>query len=133
MMEELKPLTISNSLFSNPSVLLTPTFEKYVFVQPLSHEFLLTQSIYTLIHKHFKVELIKTGTFKLKGIKYLCAQEHDGAVKVDDWMNYLWSSKQKFNYLLKVESLFTMYLINLFFPIFNSTEKVLLPGKKDRF
>ena len=132
-MRELKPLTISNSIQSAPSVLLTPEMEKFVFIQPLYPDFLLAQSLFTIIHKHFKVEQLEAGVFKLKEVKYICAEEPEGIIQVDDWMHCLWSSKRKFNRLLNPSSLFKMFLINLFFPVFSTTQKLLLPGKKDRF
>src|SRR5690554_7159179 len=96
-MRELKPLTISNSIQSAPSVLLTPEMEKFVFIQPLYPDFLLAQSLFTIIHKHFKVEQLKAGVFKLKEVKYICAEEPEGIIQVDDWMHCLWSSKRRFN------------------------------------
>lgn len=133
MMKELKPLTISNSVKSAPSVLLTPEMEKFVFVQPLTQEFILAQTIYTLIHKHFKIELLEAGIFKLKGVKYLCAAEPEGVLTLDEWQDYLWNAKRSFNHLLNPDSLFRMYLVHLFFPVFSNSRKMILPGKKDRF
>ncbi|HLV41574.1 MAG TPA: hypothetical protein VKY37_04800 [Brumimicrobium sp.] len=132
-MRELRPLTISNSIKSAPSVLLTPEMERFVFVQPLYQDFLLAQNLYTTIHKHFKIELLEAGVFKLKEVKYICANEPEGIVPVDDWMDCLWSTKRKFNRLLNPSALFKMFLINLFFPLFSPTRKLLLPGRKDRF
>ncbi|WP_107037657.1 hypothetical protein [Brumimicrobium mesophilum] len=132
-MRELRPLTISNSIKSAPSVLLTPELEKFVFVQPLTQDFILAQTIYSLIHKHFKIEMLEAGMFKLKEVKYLLAEEPEGILTVDDWMDSLWTSKRKFNHLLNPQSLFKMYLVNLFFPVFASTKKLMIPGKKDRF
>jgi hypothetical protein len=132
-MRELRPLTISNSIKSAPSVLLTPEMERFVFVQPLYQDFLLAQNLYTTIHKHFKVESLEAGVFKLRDIKYICANEPEGIIPVDDWLDCLWSTKRKFNRLLNPSALFKMYLINLFFPIFSTTQKLILPGKKDRF
>ena len=132
-MRELRPLTISNSIKSAPSVLLTPEMERFVFVQPLYQDFLLAQNLYTTLHKHFKIELLEAGVFKLKDIKYICANEPEGMISVDDWMDCLWSTKRKFNRLLNPSALFKMFLINLFFPLFSTTQKLLLPGKKDRF
>ena len=132
-MRELRPLTISNSIKSAPSVLLTQEMERFAFVQPLSPDFLLAQNIYTAIHKHFKVESLEVGVFKLKGINYICAEEPEGLLVMDDWSDYLWSTKRKFNRLLNPSSLFKMYLINLFFPVFPHSKKLILPGKKDRF
>lgn len=132
-MRELRPLTISNSIKSAPSVLLTPEMERFVFVQPLYPDFLLAQNLYTTIHKHFKVELLEAGVFKLKEIKYICANQPEGIIPVDDWMDCLWSTKRKFNRLVNPSAVFKMFLINLFFPLFSSTQKLLLPGRKDRF
>jgi hypothetical protein len=132
-MRELRPLTISNSIKSAPSVLLTPEMEKFSFIQPLNPDFILAQTIYTLIHKHFKVEMLEAGMFKLKEVKYLLAEEPEGVLNVDDWLDCLWTSKRKFNHLLNPNALFKMYLINLFFPLFSTTRKLMLPGKKDRF
>jgi len=132
-MRELRPLTISNSIKSAPSVLLTPEMDKFVFVQPLTADFILAQTIYSHIHKHFKVETLEAGMFKLKEVKYLLAEEPEGVLTVDEWMDSLWDSKRQFNHLLNPQSLFKMYLINLFFPVFSSTRKLMLPGKKDRF
>jgi hypothetical protein len=132
-MRELRPLTISNSIKSAPSVLLTPEMEKFVFVQPLNQDFILAQTIYTLLNKHFKVGMLEAGMFKLKEVKYLLAEEPEGVLNVDDWMDCLWASKRKFNHLLNPNTLFKMYLINLFFPLFSTTRKLMLPGKKDRF
>lgn len=132
-MRELRPLTISNSIKSAPSVLLTPEMEKFVFVQPLNQDFILAQTIYSHIHKHFKVELLEAGMFKLKEVKYLLAEEPEGVLTVDEWMDILWNSKRNFNHLLNPSTLFKMHLINLFFPLFSSTRKLMLPGKKDRF
>lgn len=132
-MRELRPLTISNSIKSAPSVLLTPEMEKFVFVQPLNQDFILAQTIYTHIHKHFKVKTLEAGMFKLKEVKYLLAEEPEGILTVDEWIDFVWSSKRRFNFLLNPSDLFKMYLINLFFPIFSSTRKLILPGKKDTF
>ncbi|PWH86914.1 hypothetical protein [Brumimicrobium oceani] len=132
-MRELKPLTISNSIKSAPSVLLTPEMEKFSFIQPLYQDFVLAQTLYTTIHKHFKVEMLEAGMFKLKEVNYLLAEEPEGVLNVDDWLDCIWSSKRKFNHLLNPNVLFKMYLIDLFFPLFSKTRKLLLPGKKDRF
>jgi len=132
-MRELRPLTISNSIKSAPSVLLTPEMERFVFVQPLYQDFLLAQNLYSTIHRHFKIELLEVGVFKLKDIKYICAKEPEGLIVVDDWLDCLWSTKRNFNRLLNPSALFKMYLVNLFFPIFSTTRKLIIPGKKDRF
>src|SRR5690554_5224440 len=96
-MRELKPLTSSCSIQSGASVLLTIEMEKFVFIQPLYPDFLLAQSLCTIIHKHFKVEQLKAGVFKLKEVKYNYAEGPEGIIQVDDWMHCLWSSKRKFN------------------------------------
>lgn len=132
-MRELKPLTVSKSIRSAPSVLLTQEMERFTFVQPLYPDFLLAQNVYTALHKHFKVEALEVGVFKLKGVNYICAEEPEGLLIVDDWSDYLWSTKRKFNRLLNPSALFKMYLINLFFPVFPTIRKFILPGKKDRF
>ncbi|RFC53803.1 hypothetical protein [Brumimicrobium aurantiacum] len=132
-MRELLPLTISSSISAKPSVLLTPEFEKFTFIQPLNSDFILAQTIYSLLHKHFKIETLEAGKFKLNQVNYLLAKEHEGIVNVDNWIDCLWTSKRKFNHLLNPDKLFVMYLVNLFFPVFGETKKLLLPGKKDRF
>ncbi|PKR81719.1 hypothetical protein CW751_04110 [Brumimicrobium salinarum] len=132
-MQELKPLTISNSILGAPSVLLTSEMERFVFVQPLNQTFLLTLGIYETLYKHFKIEKLPVGVFKLKDVNYLCAKQPEGLLEVDEWMDCLWTDKRKYNRLLNPKDLFKMFLINLYFPVFSSTKKMVLPGKKDRF
>lgn len=131
-MRELKPLTISNSTKSAPSVLLTSEMKKFVFVQPVNPDLVLAQNLYSLIHKHFKVDVLAAGTFTLKGIKYMCSEAHQNMVDLEPSLDYLWSSKHNYNRLLNPSALFKMNLINLYFPIFK-TKKLLLLNKKDQF
>src|SRR5690554_7161901 len=131
-MEELRPLTISNSTKSLPSVLLTSDMKKYVFVQPVQPSLILAQTIYSLLHKHFKVEALTAGTFTLKGVKYMCAEAHQDCIELKPWLDYLWTSKHNYNRLFNPTSLFRIYLINLYFPVFK-TKKLLVLNKKDQF
>lgn len=132
-MKALKPLTISNSISDNPTVLLTSDFEKYVFVQTLEKEFMLAHTIYKTLHRHFKIELLQSGTFQLKGSKYFCTKKIEGSEEVQDWIGYMWSTKHSFNNLLNTGALFRMFLIDLYFPVFNPSKKIVVPGRKDRF
>lgn len=132
-MEQLSPYTIYNSINTNPSVLITDKMERFVFVQPLNPSFILAQNLYTLLHNHFKVSCLEAGTFTLKGTKYICAKEQDGVLEVDEWIGYVWTTKRKFNRLLNPSALFRMFLINLYFPIFQDSRKLVVLGKKDRF
>lgn len=131
-MEELRPLTVSNSTRSLPSVLLTAEMKKFVFVQPVNSSLVLAQNIYSYIHKHFKIESLSVGTFTLKGVKYMCSEAHQDIVELNPWLDYLWNSKSHYNRLFNPTSFFRICLINLYFPVFD-TKKLLLLHKKDQF
>lgn len=132
-MQVLNPYTISNSVKGRPSVLLTQNMEKFVFVRPIENEFMLAQNIYVLLHKHFKVDILDSGTFTIKGVKYLCAHQPEGILSINEWSTIKWHSKSEFNSLLNPHVLLKMFLINLYFPIFEETKKKVKMGKKDSF
>jgi hypothetical protein len=132
-MRKLQPLTISKSIKDAPTVLLTPELEKFLFVRPLTKELLLAQAIYATIYHHFKVKIVPVGSFQMNGANYLCSKQFEGICQVEDWVDYLWTSKRSFKRLLNPQDLFQMYLIDLYFPVFKKTNKLLVADKKDRF
>lgn len=132
-MQDLVPLTIYNSLYNKPTVLLTTDLKKYTFIQPYSKSFLLTLQLYRIICQHFKIELLEVGAFKYDDVKYFCSAAPDGLVELSNWLEFLWSSKRKRNHFVFPEILFKMGLIELYFPLFLGMKKWILPGRKDRF
>jgi hypothetical protein len=132
-MQELNPLTISTSKKNKASVLLTKDYKLYVLHQPYSAFNYVNTEIFTFISTHFKIKLFRTGTFSLKGIKYLCCEEIDGCTVFNDWLAFQWKSKRQFNRFIQPKSLFYMYLMDLYFPVFGVNEKWVIPGTKDAF
>jgi len=129
----LRPYTLFSSTQSLSSVLLTDTFDKYLFVCPLDKNLVLAQILYSLLIKHFKIQSLNIGKFTLKNINYLCVKKEDCIIEINAWNDFLWSSKRGFNSFLNPEDLIKMYLMELYFPIFKQTEKFIQFGKKDKF
>lgn len=132
-MDDLSPLTISNSTRKNPSVLFTASRERYLMQEYITATNHINSDIYCFVYEHFKVDVFKRGIFTLKGKKYLCGQEIEGSLVFNDWISFQWENKRKFNRFLSPKSLFEMYLVDLFFPVFSPAEKWVIPGVKDRF
>lgn len=132
-MKELTPLTISNSLLGNPTVLLTDDLESYTLYKPLDDHLRATNEVLDFLYRHFKVNRLKVGVFVLKGKKYYCYQERDGKIEFNSWNSFLWDSKRKFNQFLSPKSLFYSYLIELYFPFFKGSKKCFFPERKNQF
>lgn len=132
-MEELSPLTISNSILGDPTVLLTKDLETYTLYRPVDDNIRASNEILDFLSKHFKIDRLKVGVFNLKGKKYYCYQEIDGAAEFDSWNVFLWDSKRKFNQFLSPKTLFSSFLVDLYFPLFNGSKRYILAGKKNQF
>ncbi|PHR44220.1 MAG: hypothetical protein COA32_15355 [Fluviicola sp.] len=132
-MEELSPLTISNSVLGDPTVLLTKDLETYTLYRPVDNNIRTSNEILDFLSKHFKIDRLKVGVFNLKGKKYYCYQEIDGAAEFDSWNVFLWDSKRKFNQFLSPKTLFSSFLVDLYFPLFNGSKRYILAGKKNQF
>lgn len=132
-MEELKPLTISNSVRKNPTVLFTKSREKYLMQEPITETNHVNSELYCFIYQHFKVSIFRRGVFTFQGRKFLCSQEIQGSIILNDWLSFQWENKRSFNRFLRAKSLFDMFLVDLFFPVFDVSEKWIAPGVKDQF
>ncbi|MEX1192915.1 MAG: hypothetical protein WED10_15325 [Brumimicrobium sp.] len=132
-MEELVPVTISNSILGAPTVLLTNKGETYLLHRPINDHIRVTNEVLSFTFNHFKINRLKVGVFTLKGKKYFCNQEINGVEELNYWHEFLWDSKRKFNQFLSPKTLFYSYLIDLFFPLFNNTKKLIVPGRKNYF
>lgn len=132
-MRALTPLTISNSILGNPTVLLTKEMEAYTLYKPVNEGIIASNEILDFLFKHFKINRLKVGVFNLKGKKYYCYQELNGAVAFDSWNVFLWDSKRKFNQFLSPKTVFFSFLVDLYFPLFNGSRRYILAGKKNHF
>lgn len=132
-MKELTPLTISNSILGDPTVLLTNELETYTLYRPVDDDIKASNEIIDFLYKHFKVHRLNVGVFNLKGKKYYCYQELNGTTEFDSWNAFLWDSKRKFNQFLSPKNLFFSFLIDLYFPLFIGSKRYILPGKKSQF
>lgn len=132
-MRELTPLTISNSILGDPTVLLTKELETFTLYRPVNENIIASNEILDFLCRHFKVSRLKVGVFNLKGRKYYCYQEVDGAVDFDSWNVFLWDSKRKFNQFLSPKTLFFSFLVDLYFPLFNGSKRYIMAGKKNHF
>jgi hypothetical protein len=132
-MRELVPLTISNSILGDPTVLLTKDFETYTLYRPLDDHIRASNELLGFLYKHFKISRLKVGVFNLKGKKYYCYQELNGTADFDSWNAFLWDSKRKFNQFLSPKTLFFSFLVDLYFPLFNGSKRHILAGKKSHF
>ncbi len=132
-MEELSPLTISNSVRKNPTVLFTKSREKYLLSAPVNGTNHVDSELYCFIYNHFKIISFKKGVFSFQGKKYLCNEKIDGSVLMHEWLSFQWGNKRNFNRFIRAKSLFDMFLVDLFFPIFKPSEKWIVPGVKDQF
>ena len=133
MIQELKPLTISSSIRKNPTVLFTTELKQFLLYEPFNGENHIVAELYSFMMEHFKVELLRSGSFSLRGKKYLCCEEISGCIEVDSWLTYQWKKKRQFNRFIRPRALFDMYLFDMFFPVFGPSSKLIIPGKKDRF
>jgi hypothetical protein len=132
-MEELAPLTISNSILDAPTLLLTKERETYTLYRPLNNDIKASNEILEFLFQHFKIQRLKVGVFTLKGKRYYCSQELDGITDFDSWNSFLWDTKRKFNQFLSPKSLFFSFLIDLYFPLFGGSKRYILAGKKSQF
>jgi hypothetical protein len=132
-MQELHPLTISTSKKNKASVLMTKDYKQYILHQPYTAFNYVNTELFTFLNTHFKINLFRTGTFTIKGVKYLCSEEIAGCTVFNDWLAFQWKSKRQFNRFIQPKSLFYMYLTDLYFPVFGVNEKWVVPGKKDAF
>lgn len=132
-MEELVPLTISSSIRNNPTVLFTKSREYYLLYDPIDEENHVRCELFGFIYGHFKIETLKKGFFSYRGKKYLCSQVVAGSIIVDEWHSFQWKKKRQFNRFIRPRALFDMFLADLFFPVLKSSEKLIIPGVKDRF
>jgi hypothetical protein len=132
-MQELSPLTISNSVRKNPTVLFTKTREKYLLNVPVNETNHADSELYCFIYHHFKIATFNKGIFSFQGKKYLCSEEIDGSILLHEWLSFQWESKRSFSRFIRTKSLFDMFLVDLFFPLFKPSEKWIVPGVKDQF
>lgn len=132
-MEELTPLTISNSILGDPTILLTKELETYTLYRPLDDHIRASNEVLDFLCKHFKINRLKVGVFNLKGKKYYCYQELNGTVDFNSWNSFLWDSKRKFNKFLSPKTLFFSFLLDLYFPLFSGGKRYILSGKKSHF
>jgi hypothetical protein len=132
-MKELVPLTISNSILGNPTVLLTKELETFTLYRPLDDHIRASNEVLAFLCKHFKVSRLEVGAFSLKGKKYFCYQELNGTSYFDSWKVFLWDKKRKFNQFLSPKTLFFSFLVDLYYPLFNGSKKCILAGKKSHF
>lgn len=132
-MEELAPLTISSSIRNNPTVLFTRDKGRYLLYEPVNGSNHVISELYCFLYEHFKVEHLKKGFFSFQGKKYLCNEEINGALKFDEWLSFQWKKKRQFNRFIRPRTLFDIFLVDLYFPVFNRPSVWIIPGVKDRF
>lgn len=131
-MNALKPLTISKSTEGNPTVLLTDEYKSFLLYKPLDDHLLIGDNLFRFILKHFKVNTLQTGYFKMGDKSLFAIEQTDGTIAMDTWYAYLWENKRSFNQFLNPRIFFDSFLIDLFFPIWGgSSKKVVLPEKKN--
>lgn len=133
MIKKLNPLTIYNSLDNRSTVLLTSDLKKYTFICTFSQKYLLATYLYRLLNQHFKLNLLSLGVFTFNNEDHFCEEIAEGAIEVDKWSQYLWCNQRKVNRFVKITNLFKMFLVEVYFPIFNDARKLLIPGQKDQF
>lgn len=130
-MEFLKPLTISKSIGDSPTVLLTDNYLRYKLICPTNDYLLIAHRLKMQILSHFGVPFLKSGLFSLSSKQYFCVEEPSNKLIFDPLNVHLWNSKRKFNNFINPKVLFQLYLIDLFFPIFNKpSKKILLLDRK---
>lgn len=132
-MKELVPLTISSSIRNSPTVLFTKSREQYLLYEPINEENHVLCELFSFIYGHFKIETLKRGCFSYRGKKYLCSEEIAGSITIDEWHLFQWKKKRQFNRFIRPRALFDMFLADLFFPVIQSSQKLIIPGVKDRF
>lgn len=132
-MKELVPLTISSSIRKNPTVLFTNGRHKYLLHEPVNSTNHAISELYCYLFNHFKVEHLDKGVFSFQGKKYLCHEEINGAMKLDEWQMFQWKKKRQFNRFIRPRTLFDIFLTDLFFPLFGTSQIYIVPGVKDRF
>lgn len=132
-MNELNPLTISSSVRKYPTVLFTRDRSRYLMYAPINETNHIISELYCFIHDHFKVEQFKKGSFSYQGKRYLCHEDIPGRLKFDDWMSFQWKKKRQFNRFIRPRTLFDIFLVDLYFPVFKQPSIWVVPGVKDRF
>ena len=119
-MDFLKPLTISNSVGSEPTKLLTKDFSVYLLFKPINLHTSMQVTLLNYLLNHFKVNAVKPAYFDYKDKRYLCFEEIRGAHTFSTFYQYLWTNKKSYNYFFNPEELLKIGLVNLFFPLFNA-------------